>query len=162
VIVREFGAVGLGHLLLAVADQEIVALPNGCICCAVRKGLAETLYCLLRRRVRDGDVWLAEPPPAPRPPAAVAVVPSVVDHTAARAAADAFAWHMLPASGRLEHLAGEPLQQTAARWAHLPEIEPPSGHAVASVATSEIEYERNCAAPVLTGDEGLTENKQKP
>jgi G3E family GTPase len=50
VIVNEFGAVGLDHLLLEVADQEIVALPNGCVCCAVRQDLADTLYRLLRRR----------------------------------------------------------------------------------------------------------------
>ena len=50
VIVNEFGAVGLDHLLLEVADQEIVALPNGCVCCAVRQDLADTLYRLLRKR----------------------------------------------------------------------------------------------------------------
>ena len=50
VIVNEFGAVGLDHLLLEVADREIVALPNGCVCCAVRQDLADTLYRLLRRR----------------------------------------------------------------------------------------------------------------
>src|SRR6476620_4444977 len=50
VIVNEFGAVGLDHLLLEVADQEIVALPNGCVCCAVRQDLADTLYRLLRQR----------------------------------------------------------------------------------------------------------------
>jgi G3E family GTPase len=52
VIVNEFGAVGLDHLLLEAADQEIVALPNGCVCCAVRQDLADTLYRLLRRRAR--------------------------------------------------------------------------------------------------------------
>src|SRR5271157_325271 len=90
------------------------------------------------------------PPPAPRPPAAVAVVPPVVDHAAARAAADAFSWHLPPAAGQLEHIAGEPLRLTAAEWARLSEIEPrsgsmcrdasaalepPSGPAVAGVAT---------------------------
>jgi len=50
VIVNEFGEVGLDHLLLEVADQEIVALPNGCVCCAVRQDLADTLYRLLRQR----------------------------------------------------------------------------------------------------------------
>jgi G3E family GTPase len=50
VIVNEFGAVGLDHLLMEIADQEIVALPNGCVCCAVRQDLADTLYRLLRRR----------------------------------------------------------------------------------------------------------------
>jgi hypothetical protein len=83
------------------------------------------------RRVRDGDVVLAEPPPPPppqpRPPAAVAVVPPVVNHAASRAAADAFAWHLPPAAGKLEHLAGEPLRLTAAEWARLPAIEPRSG-----------------------------------
>jgi G3E family GTPase len=52
VIVNEFGAVGLDHLLLEVADQEVVTLPNGCVCCAVRQDLADTLYRLLRRRAR--------------------------------------------------------------------------------------------------------------
>jgi G3E family GTPase len=50
VIINEFGAVGLDHLLLEAADQEVVALPNGCVCCAVRQDLADTLYRLLRRR----------------------------------------------------------------------------------------------------------------
>ncbi len=55
VIINEFGAVGLDHLLLEAADQEIVALPNGCVCCAVRQDLADTLYRLLRRRA-SGDL----------------------------------------------------------------------------------------------------------
>jgi G3E family GTPase len=49
VIVNEFGSVGLDHLLLEAADQEVVVLPNGCVCCAVRQDLADTLYRLLRR-----------------------------------------------------------------------------------------------------------------
>ena len=52
VIINEFGAVGLDHLLLEAADQEVVLLPNGCVCCAVRQDLADTLYGLLRRRAR--------------------------------------------------------------------------------------------------------------
>ncbi len=55
VIVNEFGAVGLDHLLLEPVGQEIVALPNGCVCCAVRQDLADTLYRLLRRRA-SGDL----------------------------------------------------------------------------------------------------------
>jgi G3E family GTPase len=55
VVINEFGAVGLDHLLLEAADQEIVALPNGCVCCAVRQDLADTLYRLLRRRA-SGDL----------------------------------------------------------------------------------------------------------
>ena len=55
VVINEFGAVGLDHLLIEAADQEILQLPNGCVCCAVRQDLAETLYGLLRRRAR-GDI----------------------------------------------------------------------------------------------------------
>src|SRR5271154_6978039 len=55
VVINEFGAVGLDHLLVEAADQEIVELPNGCLCCAVRQDLADTLYGLLRRRAK-GDI----------------------------------------------------------------------------------------------------------
>jgi len=113
------------------------------------------------RRVRDGDVVLAEPPapPPPRPPAAVVVVPPVVDQAAARAAADAFEWHLPPAAGQLEHLAGEPLRLTAAEWARLPELDPPSGPAVEGFAVTAAEHERDPAAPLLTRDEFLAETK---
>ena len=50
VVINEFGAVGLDHLLIEAADQEVLALPNGCVCCAVRQDLADTLYRLLRQR----------------------------------------------------------------------------------------------------------------
>jgi G3E family GTPase len=53
VIVNEFGAVGLDHLLLEAVDQEIAVLPNGCLCCAVRQDLAAALHALLRRRAND-------------------------------------------------------------------------------------------------------------
>ena len=52
VVINEFGAVGLDHLLVEAADQEVLQLPNGCLCCAVRQDLADTLYGLLRRRAR--------------------------------------------------------------------------------------------------------------
>ena len=85
------------------------------------------------RRVRDGDVVLAEPPappsPAALPPVSAAVVPPAVDHAAARAAADAFEWHLPPSAGQPEHLGGEPLPPTAA------------------------EHEQDPAAPLLTRDE---------
>ena len=54
VIINEFGAVGLDHLLIEAVDQEVLELPNGCLCCAVRQDLAETLYGLLRRRASGG------------------------------------------------------------------------------------------------------------
>jgi G3E family GTPase len=57
VVINEFGAVGLDHLLIEAADQEVLELPNGCVCCAVRQDLADTLYGLLRRRAR-GEIRL--------------------------------------------------------------------------------------------------------
>jgi G3E family GTPase len=55
VIVNEFGSVGVDHLLLEAVEQDVVLLPNGCVCCAVRQDLADTLYRLLRRRA-DGSL----------------------------------------------------------------------------------------------------------
>jgi G3E family GTPase len=55
VVINEFGEVGLDHLLIEAADQEVLELPNGCVCCAVRLDLANTLYGLLRRRA-NGEV----------------------------------------------------------------------------------------------------------
>ena len=50
VIISEFGAVALDHLLLEAAVDDVVELPNGCTCCAVRQGLADSFYRLLRSR----------------------------------------------------------------------------------------------------------------
>jgi hypothetical protein len=115
------------------------------------------------RRVRDGDVVLAEPPaPPPGPVPVVRGVSAAVgaaDPAAARAAADAFEWHLPPAAGQLEHLAGEPLRLTAAEWARLPALEPPSGPAVEGFAIAAAEHERDPAAPLLTHDEYLAEIK---
>ena len=40
VIISEFGAVGLDHLLLEAAVDDVLELPMGCTCCAVRQRLA--------------------------------------------------------------------------------------------------------------------------
>ena len=111
------------------------------------------------RRVRDGDVVLAEPPASP-PPAPRGVVSAAIpaaDPAAARAAADAFEWRLPPTAGQLAHLAGEPLRLTAAEWARLPALEPPSGPAVEGFAIAAAEHERDPAAPLLTHDEYLAE-----
>ena len=50
VIVSEFGAIALDHLLLEAAVDDVLELPNGCTCCAVRQGLADSFYRLLRSR----------------------------------------------------------------------------------------------------------------
>lgn len=50
VIVNEFGAVGLDHLLVEASDEEIVSLDSGCVCCTVRGDLVRTAGDLLARR----------------------------------------------------------------------------------------------------------------
>ena len=50
VIVNEFGAVGLDHLLIEQAVEDAVLLKNGCICCTVRGDIADTLDMLWQRR----------------------------------------------------------------------------------------------------------------
>jgi G3E family GTPase len=50
VIVNEFGAVGLDHLLIEQAIEDATLLKNGCICCTVRGDIADTLDMLWQRR----------------------------------------------------------------------------------------------------------------
>ena len=50
VIVNEFGAVGLDHLLVEASDEEILLLDSGCVCCTVRGDLVRTAGDLLARR----------------------------------------------------------------------------------------------------------------
>ncbi|WP_173934864.1 GTP-binding protein [Chelativorans sp. Marseille-P2723] len=49
VIVNEFGDVAIDHLLVEKADDGVVELGGGCLCCAVRGELADTLTMLLQR-----------------------------------------------------------------------------------------------------------------
>jgi G3E family GTPase len=55
VVINEFGAVGLDHILLESSDENIVELNDGCLCCTIRGDLARTLEDLLARR-RRGDI----------------------------------------------------------------------------------------------------------
>jgi G3E family GTPase len=50
VVINEFGEIGLDHLLVAASPDDVVQLPNGCLCCAVRQDLVRTLHGLLARR----------------------------------------------------------------------------------------------------------------
>ncbi len=49
VIVNEFGEVGLDDALVEAADEEMVMLPSGCVCCAVRGDLVAALKALADR-----------------------------------------------------------------------------------------------------------------
>jgi G3E family GTPase len=55
VIINEFGEIALDHLLVAPVEGETVVLASGCLCCAVRGDLQETLLRLLVQRDR-GEV----------------------------------------------------------------------------------------------------------
>jgi len=55
VIINEFGEIALDHLLVAPVEGETVVLASGCLCCAVRGDLQDTLLRLLVQRDR-GEV----------------------------------------------------------------------------------------------------------
>ncbi|MDD3353152.1 GTP-binding protein [Zoogloea sp.] len=52
VLMNEFGAVPLDHLLVERIDENFVLLESGCICCTVRGDLARSLRDLFMRRLR--------------------------------------------------------------------------------------------------------------
>ena len=55
VIINEFGEVGIDHELVASSSESMTLLANGCLCCAVRTDLQETLRELFIKR-RAGEV----------------------------------------------------------------------------------------------------------
>ena len=52
VLVNEFGEVGLDHALIRAVTDNVVLLPNGCLCCTIRNDVVQTL-----RELRSA--WLA-------------------------------------------------------------------------------------------------------
>jgi G3E family GTPase len=54
VIVNEFGEIGLDHLLVESATEDVVLLNSGCLCCTVRGDIANTLTDLFVSRVKGG------------------------------------------------------------------------------------------------------------
>lgn len=54
VIINEFGAVALDHLLVATPNENTVLLANGCLCCTIRGDLVSTLADLLAKRGAGG------------------------------------------------------------------------------------------------------------
>jgi len=56
VIINEFGEIGLDHLLVETADEDIVVeMSSGCLCCTMRGDLVDTVQGLLARR-DAGDI----------------------------------------------------------------------------------------------------------
>jgi G3E family GTPase len=53
VLVNEFGEVGLDHHLLETATESTLLMDNGCLCCAIRGDLKDSLRDLFDRRERE-------------------------------------------------------------------------------------------------------------
>src|SRR6266576_1417032 len=52
IIINEFGEVSIDHQLIIGADEEILELNNGCLCCRVRKDLIQSLGDLFKKKKR--------------------------------------------------------------------------------------------------------------
>ena len=50
VIINEVGEIAIDHYLLDFVEGNVLELPGGCLCCAVREDLARTLRDLIERR----------------------------------------------------------------------------------------------------------------
>ena len=55
VIINEFGEVGLDHVLVESAIENVLLLENGCICCSVRGDLVDTI-CDLFAKVQNAQI----------------------------------------------------------------------------------------------------------
>lgn len=55
VIINEFGAVGLDHLLVKSASETMIEMSSGCICCTIHSDLKKTLKDILWRFSRNGE-----------------------------------------------------------------------------------------------------------
>src|SRR6516162_5102627 len=50
VVVNEVGAVAIDHYLVDFVEGAVLELPGGCLCCALREDVAQTLRNLIGRR----------------------------------------------------------------------------------------------------------------
>ncbi len=50
VVINEIGTIAIDHYLVDFVEGEVLELPGGCLCCAVREDLAQTLRSLIDRR----------------------------------------------------------------------------------------------------------------
>ncbi len=58
IIINEFGDVSIDHLLVETADEGIIELSDGCLCCTIRGDLVDTLTQLLRRIDEDTNTQI--------------------------------------------------------------------------------------------------------
>jgi G3E family GTPase len=60
VIINEFGDIGLDHLLVEKADENIIEMSSGCLCCSIRGDLSDTILDLIAQRGSDFDRLIIE------------------------------------------------------------------------------------------------------
>src|ERR1700686_2716364 len=53
VLINEFGEIGLDHLLVRSVTENAVVLRNGCVCCALRTDLQQSIRDLIDRSDSD-------------------------------------------------------------------------------------------------------------
>ena len=81
IIINEFGEVGIDGQLVVGADEEVMELNNGCLCCRVRGDLIKTLADLQQRRKRFDYVLVETTGLAdPSPIAHTFYLPQLKDH----------------------------------------------------------------------------------
>src|SRR5438128_12556366 len=61
VIVNEFGEIGLDHLLVESASEDVVLLQSGCLCCTIRGDIVNTLTDLFVNRVKGRVPYFDRP-----------------------------------------------------------------------------------------------------
>ncbi|WP_162841525.1 CobW family GTP-binding protein [Salaquimonas pukyongi] len=86
VVINEFGEVSLDHHLVQSADDGVIELTNGCLCCTVRGKLIDTLEALLTRDPAPAAIiiettGLADPLPVL---AAIMSAPKICDNLSLR------------------------------------------------------------------------------
>jgi G3E family GTPase len=81
IIINEFGEVSIDNQLIVGADEEVLELNNGCICCRVRGDLVKSVQSLVRKGKRF-DYLLVETTGLadPSPIAHTFMMPDLADH----------------------------------------------------------------------------------
>lgn len=67
-VINEFGEAGIDHMLVEAAQEDVVELSGGCVCCTIRSSLSDTLLGLMERtlppsRILIETTGLADPVP---------------------------------------------------------------------------------------------------
>jgi G3E family GTPase len=53
VVINEFGEIGIDHALVESADDDVVLMSSGCLCCSIRGDLVDTMRDLYMRRAKN-------------------------------------------------------------------------------------------------------------